>query len=125
MRRRAARGEISREALAQAEDAAVAEAVTLQARVGLRLATDGEFRRRSYHSYFYAQLGDVTPDWTAENEAQGHGRAAQPRAVINSKLRWTKSIHLCDFRLVQSSPRAFRCACTSGSPNLAKAVSSI
>lgn len=45
---------------------------------------DGDFPRRSYHSYFYARLGDVTPDWTPENEAQGHGRAAQPRAVITA-----------------------------------------
>jgi methionine synthase II (cobalamin-independent) len=74
--------------------------------VGLRLATDGEFRRRSYHSYFYGQLGDVTPDALPENEAHSGGRAAQPRAVINSKLRWVKPIHVNDFRLIQSLTKA-------------------
>ena len=57
-RDRFARGEIGREALAAAEDAAIKEALALQERVGLKLATDGEFRRRPYHSFFYHKLGD-------------------------------------------------------------------
>ena len=75
-----------RKSLAAAEDAAIAEAVKLQDRVGLRLATDGEFRRRSYHSYFYRQLGDVTPDAIggAAGAADG-GRGAQPQAVADQQ----------------------------------------
>ena len=41
-------------------------AIALQARVGLGVATDGEFRRRSYHSYFYRQLGDIPPGFATE-----------------------------------------------------------
>src|SRR5262250_1163854 len=88
MRQRFASGEIDRDALTEAEDAAIAEAVALQRRVGLKLATDGEFRRRSYHSYFYGRLGDIVPDMVDRGEA-GSGRATQPRAVIRSKLRWS------------------------------------
>ena len=102
LRRRVARNEASPEALADAEQAAIAEAVALQARVGLKLATDGEFRRRSYHSYFYAQLGDVTPDAVGGNAEGSGGRAAQPRAVIASRLRWTKPIHVDDFLLLKA-----------------------
>src|SRR5262245_3606364 len=52
-RRQWSRGEIDGAALAAAEDEAIEQAIRLQEDVGLRLATDGEFRRRSYHSYFY------------------------------------------------------------------------
>jgi len=107
LRRRVERGEVAPAALAEAENIAIAEAVALQERVGLKLATDGEFRRRSYHSYFYRQLGDVAPDAiAAETGASAGGRGAQPQAVINSKLKWTHPIHVDDFRLLQSLTRA-------------------
>ena len=70
-RGRFARGEISREALAAAEDAAIKEALALQERIGLKFATDGEFRRRSYHSFFYRQLGDLSIDTVGGEEAKG------------------------------------------------------
>ena len=97
-RRQYERGEVGRDELRAEEDRAIAEATALQARVGLGLATDGEYRRRSYHSYFYRQLGDITPD-AVGGEAAGHGgRGAQPTAVVRSKLRWTRPIHVDDFQ---------------------------
>jgi 5-methyltetrahydropteroyltriglutamate--homocysteine methyltransferase len=63
LRRKSSRGEIDGSELTRAEDRAIEQAVALQRRLGLRLATDGELRRRSYHSYFYAQLGDVDEFW--------------------------------------------------------------
>jgi len=106
MRRRAERGEASAADLAEAENRAIAEAVALQERVGLKLATDGEFRRRSYHSYFYRQLGDIVPDYIPAEAHAADGRGAQPRAVINSKLKWTHPIHVDDYRLLASLTRA-------------------
>jgi 5-methyltetrahydropteroyltriglutamate--homocysteine methyltransferase len=90
-------------ALAAAENVAIEDAVRLQERLGLMLATDGELRRRSYHSYFYAQLGEVAPDAVVgrDEEASG-GRAPQPAAVINSKLKWTHPIHVDDFNRLKS-----------------------
>src|SRR5258707_14492847 len=70
-RGRFARGEISGEALAAAEDAAIKEALALQERVGLKFATDGEFRRRSYHRFFYRQLGDLSIDTGSGEDAKG------------------------------------------------------
>ena len=101
-RRRLARGEIGRAELATAEDRAIADAVALQAQVGLGLATDGEFRRRSYHSYFYRQLGDVTPDAIGGEAAHDGGRGAQPTAVVKSRLAWTRPIHVDDFRRLRA-----------------------
>ena len=107
LRLRAARGEVAQDELTSAEDEAIAATVKLQERVGLKLATDGEFRRRSYHSYFYSQLGDVIPDALgAGTDRSADGRASQPQAVINSKLRWRHPIHVDDFRLLKSLTRA-------------------
>jgi 5-methyltetrahydropteroyltriglutamate--homocysteine methyltransferase len=55
-RERFARGEISQADLTDAEDAAIVDAAALQERLGLQFATDGEFRRRSYHSFFTDSL---------------------------------------------------------------------
>jgi len=73
LRQKFNRGEIDQHELAAAENRAIEEAVTLQERLGFKLATDGEFRRRSYHSYFYAQLGDVAPDAVMSDVGDGSG----------------------------------------------------
>lgn len=93
-RRRFAQGEIDQAVLTAAEDRAIEEAIRLQERVGLRLATDGEFRRASYHSYFYGQLGDIA--FKAPDGAAGT-RGAQPVAMINSRIAWKGPIHGADF----------------------------
>lgn len=105
LRKRFAAGEIVRETLTAAEDQAIAEAVSLQERAGLKVVTDGEFRRRSYHSYFYRQLGDITPDAVPEANDKAGSRGAQPTAVINSRLRWTRPIHVADFELLAHKTR--------------------
>src|SRR4051795_10050043 len=55
-----AAGEIDDDDLRAAEDHAVREAVRMQKEVGLQSATDGEFRRNSWHMDFIYQLGGVT-----------------------------------------------------------------
>src|SRR6476469_8879851 len=55
-----AAGAISRKELSEAEDAAIVEAIAMQERIGLQSATDGEFRRRSWHMDFIYQLGGIT-----------------------------------------------------------------
>ena len=105
LRRKRRLGQASEEALQAAEDAAIREAVAMQKRVGLRLATDGEFRRHSYHSFFFAQLGDIEPDWVPADEqgtADTPRRGVQPVARIRSRLQWTKPIHVDDFKFLQS-----------------------
>jgi len=111
-RNRFARGEISGAALAAAEDAAIKEALALQERVGLRLATDGEFRRRSYHSFFYRQLGDLSIDTIAGEDATGGTqtgmagkRARQPTARISSRVQWKEPINVPDFSFIAAHTR--------------------
>jgi len=59
-REQAAAGAIGPEQLAEAEDAAIRDVVAMQAEVGLRSATDGEFRRASWHMDFIYALGGIT-----------------------------------------------------------------
>jgi 5-methyltetrahydropteroyltriglutamate--homocysteine methyltransferase len=54
-----AAGEITAEELRAAEDEAIRDAVAMQERVGLQSATDGEFRRASWHMDFIYELGGV------------------------------------------------------------------
>ncbi len=105
LRRRHALRQIDDATLRAGEDKAIRDAVALQERVGLRLATDGEFRRRSYHAFFFAQLGDIEPDWVPEQTTADAGaprRAVQPVARIRSPLKWTRPIHVDDFNFVKS-----------------------
>src|SRR5579864_357796 len=70
-RARFAKGEIDAVELAAAEDDAIADAIRLQERLGFKFVTDGEFRRRSYHSFFYRELGDLSIDTIGGAEAKG------------------------------------------------------
>jgi 5-methyltetrahydropteroyltriglutamate--homocysteine methyltransferase len=96
-RRRFGAGEIGRDELAVIEAASIAEAVKLQEAAGLAVVTDGEFRRASYHSYFYSQLGDVTIDAVPAEAVNGDGRGQQPVALIGSRIAWRGPINVDDF----------------------------
>jgi 5-methyltetrahydropteroyltriglutamate--homocysteine methyltransferase len=105
LRRRRAAGEIGAGELTDAENAAIRDAVALQERVGLKLATDGEFRRQSYHSYFFEQLGDVSIDSPPLDEqvtCEGPARAGQSTARMRSRIHWRQPIHVADFNYLRS-----------------------
>ncbi len=100
-------GEIDRETLTAAENAAIKDAIGLQERVGLKFATDGEFRRRSYHSFFYRQLGDLSIDTVggedAKSSAETGKRANQPVALINGRVKWREPINVPDFKFIAAN----------------------
>jgi 5-methyltetrahydropteroyltriglutamate--homocysteine methyltransferase len=99
-RARFAKGEIDAAVLARAEDQAIVEAIRLQERIGFKFVSDGEFRRRSYHSFFYGALGHLRIDTIGGAEAVGAdgqgGRGAQPVAIIGSRIQWTHPINAAD-----------------------------
>ena len=66
-------GEITAEQLTEVEDAAIRDAVRMQEDVGLQSATDGEFRRTSWHMDFIYALGGVDP---TDEKLQVHFRNA-------------------------------------------------
>ncbi len=54
-------GDLDDAGLREAEDTAIRDAVALQRDAGVRTATDGEFRRTSWHMDFIYQLEGVDP----------------------------------------------------------------
>lgn len=109
-RARFARGEIGHAELTVAEDAAIRDAVALQGQLGFNFVTDGEFRRRSYHSFFYGELGELRIDRiggadavaTEKGEKEGGGRGTQPMAAIASRVRWTHPINSADVSFLKA-----------------------
>jgi 5-methyltetrahydropteroyltriglutamate--homocysteine methyltransferase len=107
-----ARGEIGQGALTADEDAAILNALALQERVGLKLATDGEFRRTSYHDFFYRQLGKLSIA-TIDGEGAKGGtetgtvgkRGAQPVALVDSQVAWTHPINVPDYTFIAARTR--------------------
>src|SRR5690348_17321004 len=69
-----AEGRIDAAALRAVEDDAIREAVAMQRDVGLRSATDGEFRRTSWHMDFIYQLGGVN---RSDEQIRVHFRNAE------------------------------------------------
>ena len=106
-RARFAHGEIDQAALKASEDAAILDAIRLQENLGFKFVTDGEFRRRSYHSFFYRQLGELAIDTIGGTEAKGAqnggGRGAQPTAIINSRVQWTHPINGADVSFLKAN----------------------
>jgi 5-methyltetrahydropteroyltriglutamate--homocysteine methyltransferase len=105
-RARFARGEIGQADLTEAEDRAIRDALLLQEKLGFKFVTDGEFRRRSYHSFFYSQLGSLSIDTIGGANAAGAGnagRGAQPVALIGSRVRWTHPINADDVAFMKAN----------------------
>jgi 5-methyltetrahydropteroyltriglutamate--homocysteine methyltransferase len=69
-----AAGEITADELRSIEDDAIRDVVRMQRDVGLRSATDGEFRRTSWHMDFIYQLGGVH---RTDEKIQVHFRNAE------------------------------------------------
>jgi len=113
-RRRLGAGTMGGDELATIEDEAIAAAVRLQEAAGFAVVTDGEFRRASYHGYFYGRLGDITIDAlpfplrqagegrVGSEAADGDGRGLQPTARIGSRVAWPGPIHVGDFIRLKS-----------------------
>jgi 5-methyltetrahydropteroyltriglutamate--homocysteine methyltransferase len=111
-RARFAKGEINAAELTAAEDEAITDAIRLQERLGFKFVTDGEFRRRSYHSFFYGALGQLRIDTIGGADAVGAnaqgGRGAQPVAIVDSRVQWTHPINAADAAFLNSTRIAGR-----------------
>lgn len=97
-----ANGRISAEELRTIEDDAIRQVVAMQSEVGLRSATDGEFRRTTWHMDFIYQLGGISS--TADDSIKV--RFENPDGVIeftaaalhvDSPVRLQKTIFADDF----------------------------
>ncbi len=87
-------GHLDDDGLRAVEDDAIREVVAMQESVGLQTATDGEFRRTSWHMDFIYALGGVTK---TEEKLQVHMRNAAGEVDFESAgVRITEPISLPD-----------------------------
>ncbi len=100
-----AEGRIKAEDLRAAEDDAIRAVVRMQEDVGLQSATDGEFRRTSWHMDFIYQLGGISP---AEERIRVHFRNEagdldfETAALhVHDKVRLEHTIFGDDFRFLR------------------------
>ena len=106
-RERHAKGEIDDAELRGVEDEAIREVVKLQEDVGLRSATDGEFRRASWHMDFIYQLGGVTKVLDSTLKVQFHNEQgdiefAPPSMHVDSPIRLEHTIFGDAFEFLKS-----------------------
>jgi 5-methyltetrahydropteroyltriglutamate--homocysteine methyltransferase len=106
-----AKGEIAREALRAAEDAAIREAVRRQEDAGLPVVTDGEFRRAVWWGDFIFRIAGTKlggPDDSAAFKAAGGADPGYaPKIVLTTgKLRRDAPIMEYDYKTLAGAARA-------------------
>jgi methionine synthase II (cobalamin-independent) len=103
----AAAGRISSEELRNIEDGAIRDVVRMQEDVGLRSATDGEFRRAAWHMDFIYQLGGISRASDTLTVRFRNERGViefTPAALhVDSHIRLDKPIFADDFRFLVST----------------------
>jgi 5-methyltetrahydropteroyltriglutamate--homocysteine methyltransferase len=102
-----AAGRIDAPALRATEDDAIREIVRKQEDVGLQSATDGEFRRASWHMDFIYQLDGITKE-PGEIKVKFHNEQGDieftPAALhVGGKLGVSRTIFGDDFRFLQET----------------------
>jgi methionine synthase II (cobalamin-independent) len=106
-RERFAAGRLDAAGLRAAEDAAVTDVVAMQEEVGLLAATDGEFRRTSWHMDFIHRLGGIsrTDEQLRVRMRNGAGENSFTSAgvAVTGKVRLTEPIFAEDFRYLLST----------------------
>jgi 5-methyltetrahydropteroyltriglutamate--homocysteine methyltransferase len=102
-----AQGSLDRAALTEVENAAIRDVVKLQEEVGLKVVTDGEFRRSTYSDSFTSSgLTGVSIELTEEqgwSQSQTHGhRTARRIPRVVDRVAWTGPQNAGDFRFLKS-----------------------
>jgi 5-methyltetrahydropteroyltriglutamate--homocysteine methyltransferase len=117
-----AAGRIDAEQLRSVEDTAIAAVVKMQEAVGLQSATDGEFRRASWHMDFIYQLGGISqaPGHLAVkfHSPAGDIEFTPASIVVDSQVRLDHTIFSGDFRYLQSVVTSAVPKLTIPSPNM-------
>jgi 5-methyltetrahydropteroyltriglutamate--homocysteine methyltransferase len=117
-----AAGRIDAGALRAVEDDAIREIVRKQEDAGLQSATDGEFRRASWHMDFIYQLDGITKE-PGEIKVKFHNEQGDieftPAALhVDGKLGVSKTIFGDDFRFLRETVKANVAKLTIPSPSM-------
>ncbi len=99
-------GRIDAEELRAVEDEAIREVVRMQEQVGLQSATDGEFRRASWHMDFIYQLGGISKahdNLTVEfRNPEGSIEFTPASLRVGAKVTLERPIFAEDFKFLES-----------------------
>jgi len=101
-----ATGTIDADALREVEDGAIREAVSLQEDLGFRSATDGEFRRTSWHMDFIYQLSGISKTdeqlQVAFKNAEGSTSFTSAALKVDGPVRLDHTIFADAFEFLRS-----------------------
>ena len=104
-REQRARDEITAAALRAIEDREIEKAIARQQQIGLKLATDGEFRRAWWHFDFFRGLEGVT-FYTTDHGIQFHGVQTKAETIkIDGKIGFAGHPTLDHFRFLKAHTR--------------------
>ncbi len=99
------RNEISADALRAIEDREIEKAIRKQEEIGLKLATDGEFRRAWWHFDFFRGLKGVT-FYTTDHGIQFHGVQTKAETIkIDGKVAFTGHPMIEHFKFLKAHTR--------------------
>ncbi|MEO3868530.1 5-methyltetrahydropteroyltriglutamate--homocysteine S-methyltransferase [Nonomuraea sp. B12E4] len=103
-----ARDDLTGEALREAEDEAVREVVRRQEEAGLQSATDGEFRRASWHMDFIYRLGGIGAATDEKITVRFHNESGDiqwsPAALkVHDRIRLPEPIFADDFAFLRDT----------------------
>jgi 5-methyltetrahydropteroyltriglutamate--homocysteine methyltransferase len=117
-----AAGRMSEEELRAVEDDAIRDVVAMQRDVGLQSATDGEFRRASWHMDFIYRLGGVSqaPEHLKVQFRNPTGTIEFTSAAlkIDGKIRLEQTVFGQDFQALQAMVTSATPKLTIPSPNM-------
>jgi len=102
-------GQLSEPALKEIEDAEIRRAVSLHKDVGLKVCTDGDFRRRHWFMDFIERIDGIRfgePMPVRFKSADGSVEFSPPRMELYARLKRTKSLTRNDFALLKPVAQA-------------------
>ncbi|MDR3538422.1 MAG: 5-methyltetrahydropteroyltriglutamate--homocysteine S-methyltransferase [Acetobacteraceae bacterium] len=111
-------GQLDGDALRAVEDRCIAAAIAKQEEIGLRAATDGEYRRAYWHYDFVAGLDGVEV-YEPDQKIQFQGGVKLGHALrVTGKIGWSKPVMIEDYRFVASHVRSAMAKQTIPSPSV-------
>ena len=116
---RAARtaGTLDAAGLRAVEDRCIEAAIASQRDLGLRAATDGEYRRSYWHFDFLAGLDGVAM-YEPEQKVQFHGATLQHALKVTGRIGWNRPVFVDDYRFTAAHAAGLAAKQTIPSPSV-------
>ena len=115
-------GRLDADELKAAEDTAILDAIKLQEEIGLQSATDGEFRRTSWHMDFIYQLGGITKTdeqlQVAFKNAEGSTSFTSAALKVNDRVTLKDTIFADAFTFLKNNVTSATPKLTIPSPSM-------